>query len=400
CESETRRPGAPLTEYVIGVEVLGRPEGYSPAEDSAVRTRAYELRQKLDRLYTTELPNEPIQIAIPKGTYSPRYIRPPAGLSGDAVTVDRPPVEPKHIQLTVRERLRESAKFLLAAIVISLLLGSGVTWFVMRSVAHGTEADPVLVQAWGALAKHDQTVALCVATPLSLVAGPLDHEVYGSRDYPLPAEALPLFKQHRFLPADARLGLTFTDNMVAVGTMNAAMITARTLRSFGTSYQLLPERVATTSSLRGRNAVLLGAPIDSEAISLAMRDVPLLVDFEPSVKEFVIRDKSAQSFISPKKDASGDFTEVYGLVTVKTTRDTDHKQVQTVVFSGITSVGSQGAAEFFSSPSAMASLRSILAKDGVAGFPAVYQVVVKCSCVNQLLLSADYYSHRVVSRNL
>ncbi|MDQ2776380.1 MAG: hypothetical protein M3Y57_15915 [Acidobacteriota bacterium] len=393
CESEALRPGAPLTEYVIGVEVLGRPEGYSPAEDSAVRTRAYELRQKLDRLYSTELPNEPVRILVPKGTYSPQYVKPSGGLHLEIVTPDPP--HPR-----IPERLRTSALSLTIAIVISLLLGSGATWLVMKAVTQNAGPDPALVEAWGPLAKHDQTVALCVATPLSLVLGPLEHDVYDSHSYSPPDEAYSLFKQHRFLPSNGRLGMTFSDNMIAVGTMNAAMVTARTLRSFGTSYQLLPERVSHASSLRGRNVVFLGAPVDSEAIALAMRDVPLAVDFEPSIREFVIRDKSTGKFTAPKKDASGDFTEVYGLITVKTARDSDRKRVQTVLFSGITSVGSQGAAEFFSSPSAMTNLRSTLAKEGSSGFPAVYQVVIKCSCMNQLVLSADYYSHRIVRRTV
>jgi hypothetical protein len=393
CESEALRPGAPLTEYVIGVEVLGRPEGYSPAEDSAVRTRAYELRQKLDRLYATELPDEAVRILIPKGTYSPQYVRTSAGLQLEILAAHPP-------QQTIPKQLRTSVRFIALAAVISLLLGSGLTWLVMKAVTQNAGPDPVLVEAWGPLAKHDQTVALCVATPLSLVLGPLQHEVYDSRSYSPPEEAYPLFKKHRFLPPDGRLGMTFSDNMIAVGTMNAAMITAKTLRTFGTAYQLLPERAAQASSLRGRNVVYLGAPVDSEAIELAMRDVPLAVDFEPSIREFVIRDRSSGKFIAPKKDASGDFIEVYGLITVKTTRDSDRKRLQTVLFSGITSVGSQGAAEFFSSPAAMTNLRSTMAKEGSSGFPAIYQVVIKCSYMNQLVLSADYYSHRIVRRTL
>ncbi len=389
CESEALRPGAPLTEYVIGVEVLGRPEGYSPAEDSAVRTRAYELRQKLDRLYSTELPDEAVRILIPKGTYSPQYVRSSNGLQLQILTPQ-----------AASKQLRTSARSLVPAILISLLLGSGLTWLVMKAVTQNAGSDPALVEAWGPLAKHDQTVALCVATPLSLVLGPREHDVYDSPSYAPPEEAYSLFKKHRFLPPDGRLGMTFSDNMIAVGTMNAAMVTAKTLRSFGTAYQLLPERAAEASSLRGRNVVYLGAPVDSEAIALAMRDVPLAVDFEPSIREFVIRDRSTGKFIAPKKDAAGDFTEVYGLITVKTARDSDRKRVQTVLFSGITSVGSQGAAEFFSSPSAMINLRSTLAKEGASGFPAVYQVVIKCSCVNQLVLSADYYSHRIIRRTL
>src|SRR5512139_4162960 len=64
-----------LNEHLIGVEVLGRPPGYSSSEDSSVRTRAYELRQKLERLYLLEARDAPVQIILPKGAYAPQYSR-------------------------------------------------------------------------------------------------------------------------------------------------------------------------------------------------------------------------------------------------------------------------------------------------------------------------------------
>lgn len=78
-----------LSEYVLGVNVLGRPEGYSPAEDSCVRTRAYELRQRLRAYYDTEAPHDPIRIVIEKGGYCPRFERAPGNTparSGSAPT--------------------------------------------------------------------------------------------------------------------------------------------------------------------------------------------------------------------------------------------------------------------------------------------------------------------------
>ena len=57
------------------MSVLGRKEGYSPAEDSGVRSRAYELRNKLKSYYRDEAPEDPIQIEIEKGAYVPRFQR-------------------------------------------------------------------------------------------------------------------------------------------------------------------------------------------------------------------------------------------------------------------------------------------------------------------------------------
>jgi hypothetical protein len=66
-----------------------------------------------------------------------------------------------------------------------------------------------------------------------------------------------------------------------------------------------------------------------------------------------------------------------------------------VVISGLTSVGSQGAAEFFSSPIAMKGLLDRFRKEGYSGFPPAYQVVVHCASSDTLLLSTAYESHSV-----
>jgi hypothetical protein len=75
CHAEIEGRGHELNEYVLGVGVLGRPPGYSPAEDSCVRSRAYELRQRLRAYYGSENPHDPIRIAIDKGGYCPRFER-------------------------------------------------------------------------------------------------------------------------------------------------------------------------------------------------------------------------------------------------------------------------------------------------------------------------------------
>ena len=107
-------------------------------------------------------------------------------------------------------------------------------------------------------------------------------------------------------------------------------------------------------------------------------------------------ERTSGRMILPKKDANGDFTEVYGLVTVLSTRDSDRGRLGMVVFSGITSAGTHGAAEFFSSPRALRNLQSALRKDGIQGFPAAYQVVVKCTFSNMLLLAYEYDSHKIL----
>src|SRR5262245_19210415 len=68
CEMEIAGHGHELSEYMIGVEALGRPSQYSPGDDSAVRNRAFALRKKLQEFYEREKPDAPIRIELHKGS--------------------------------------------------------------------------------------------------------------------------------------------------------------------------------------------------------------------------------------------------------------------------------------------------------------------------------------------
>ena len=135
CEAEFEGRAQELNEYVLGVSVMGRPADYSPAEDSCVRSRAYELRNKLKSYYRLEAPDDPIEIEIHKGGYIPRFERREETARGAGVpepaepsappAVERPPspasLEPK------RRPLR-----LLAAILVMVVLAASFILYVTR----------------------------------------------------------------------------------------------------------------------------------------------------------------------------------------------------------------------------------------------------------------------------
>jgi hypothetical protein len=74
CEQELAGLGNEINEYLIGVEVLGRPANYSPSEDATVRNRAHVLRKKLQEFYEHEGADSPIRIELHKGSYCPYFI--------------------------------------------------------------------------------------------------------------------------------------------------------------------------------------------------------------------------------------------------------------------------------------------------------------------------------------
>jgi hypothetical protein len=62
------------TEQHIGIHVFQRPPGYNSSEDSIVRTHARLLRQKLAEYFNSEGADEEVIIEIPKGHYLPVFL--------------------------------------------------------------------------------------------------------------------------------------------------------------------------------------------------------------------------------------------------------------------------------------------------------------------------------------
>ena len=59
-----------LTERQIGIAVFGKPAGYSPAEDSAVRVHVRQLRLRIHEYFSQEGRNDTLRVDIPKGSYA------------------------------------------------------------------------------------------------------------------------------------------------------------------------------------------------------------------------------------------------------------------------------------------------------------------------------------------
>jgi len=90
-----------LKEYVIGIEVFGKPTTFDPRLDSIVRTEAHKLRAKLARYFDTEGRSDPIRIDLPRGKYSPAFWLPDAGPTAGSTTAPRRPHEPDLLRVLV-----------------------------------------------------------------------------------------------------------------------------------------------------------------------------------------------------------------------------------------------------------------------------------------------------------
>src|SRR5580698_2783441 len=74
CEKCLQGLAAEITEYGIGLDVLGRDPGFDPQQDALVRVDTHHLRKRLKEFYATTGSEHEIQIILPSGQYAPKFV--------------------------------------------------------------------------------------------------------------------------------------------------------------------------------------------------------------------------------------------------------------------------------------------------------------------------------------
>jgi len=174
-----------------------------------------------------------------------------------------------------------------------------------------------------------------------------------------------------------------------MGYVNGLVATTNVLQNANATFSILPERIVSLPSLRNRNVVLFGAPQDSEIIKEMMAGTAFQFGYSPTFDLVINKDGKEQYHLITHEKAKEAYT-TYGLITVMPSMGSESGQKQTVILSGITSVGAQGAAEFFSSPNHMRQALDHLGNQKKLGFPPSYQILVRCEGSNTLLMSFEY----------
>jgi hypothetical protein len=381
CEMDMAGRGQELTEYQVAVEVLGRRKDMATSDDSSVRNRAYELRQRLERLYASEAPQAPVRIEIPRGGYVPHYVRFKPVI----------PVEVVVVPQAVKRRFDYRLPGALAAALFCLAGG----WQLGRWSAQPNR-PAVLVDAWGPLAESGGELAICIATNLHLLVRP--HIEPTRLRYRAPDELYHLFADSRPLNPGETLYMEPASLSIPLQDSVAAFTLAKTRESLGGSYQILPEAEAPLASLHGRNAIIIGTPVNSIAATVLLKNQPFNIGFT-SGDELVVIDQRKpagqnEAYVGHFLNAPAEST-LYGLLTVIPGADAAGHPKRTVLVAGTGSAGVQAVAEFFSSPDRMRELKARFASAGLKDFPPEYQVVVRCRVMGGRLISFEYLTHAI-----
>lgn len=389
CEAEISGRGESLSEYTVAVEGLRRPSDYSALEDGAARNRIHALRQRLEQYYKTS--PDPVQIVLPKGTYRPAFER---------VIADRPSPSAAELVL-VDDRSRPASTVLwkrritlgTAGVIcaLAMLMTAGAVMLTLR----GERVAPVLAEAWGPLLANNGHPLICIATQAQIALTRRPYSETGERNIATD-ELMQWYQGLGGLAPGQKIFSGRSLNSPFWGDAAGALAAGRILSLAGAPLEVLPEAAVQLPALSKRNVLLFGRPSYSNAVELYLRDMPFSV--------FVGDERQAPAIrnVSPKNGEPGEYEQTatsrnaYGLITV-TPNGADGK-LRTVVFSGLLSPGAEAASEFFASERHMLRLESLFRKEGFAGFPPSYQVVVRCNVFDAAALDVEYVAHRAVAK--
>lgn len=150
--------GETLKEYTIGVEALGKTEGYDTQADPSVRSQVRRLRAKLAEYYEGEGIENPARITLPKGTFvlhfEPRQV-PLAEWAADAA-----------------DRLQHWRRLALVLAVAVCVLAAGQIWyFVQEDDAAAASTSAALLtddirQIWGPHLDEDRPGIVSLGIPV------------------------------------------------------------------------------------------------------------------------------------------------------------------------------------------------------------------------------------------
>ncbi len=412
CEMEMTGRGHELTEYLIGIEALGRPASYSPGDDSAVRTRAFALRKKLQEFYEQEQPNAALHIELLKGSYCPHFVegQPRQKANGNGTSAQQLAPLPDSLPTAHEESLPAKTKgwrewkrsWLLpfsAGVMLMALLAGGLYWWLgTKPVVNAV--TPILAEAWGPLLAPNADVLLCVANPSSFSVHPSALSPATTTTpfnypgaLPMPQQLYELYRKH--YPDAANPSLTITRNATYWGDVLGALTAFKILNVAGVSPQIFPEIAITLPMLRRRNVILFGAPDYSSAVARFQENCPLRVNYLDAIVGSATGQAPAVSY-TLKLGQQGRLTQVFGLITVLPGESLANQQTRILIFSGVNSAGAQAASEFFSSPEHLLELKTELKKAGHDTFPLAYQVVVRADTDDSILRNFHYEAFRII----
>lgn len=331
-----------LKEYVVGLDVFGKPASYDPRQESTVRMHVGRLRQKLAEYYRLEGVEDPVVVDLPKGgfkvTFEPRAVAaaPEAALPAEPVVV---PKSRYHVEIALGAAL-------LLALVCAAYFGLKL-WRVERGAPEIQAAGwtPELQQLWEPILTPNRPLLICMSTP--------------------------------------------TSGMTGLGAANGAFLLGQFLGERKKDIQLTPTEQLSMPEIAMGNVVVLGATAAGRQIHAIPEDRQLVLSAE-GIRNVSPRPGEPALLADTTPADPQDPAESYALVSHFPGLNGNG---ELLYFSGNKTPAVMGAVQAFTDP---AFARTLVARMKTPGgsLPRFYQVVLKVRSMDDMPIDFAYVFHR------
>ena len=380
AEHSLDHPGVALKEYQIATEVLGRPAGFDPQNDSTVRVQAGRLRIKLAEYYTHEGLDDPILVEVPKGSYALTFhLRTP--LASDPV---HHPVALERKEGPASQTSNRGWVIAVGALSV-LLLASLVTvaglWST-RSRSQTTTKDP-------APAVYQIFWNRFVAAPQP------PWVIFSNANF----VGRPQTNMHYFNPStDSRDGIL--DHYTGVGEVLAIHELDRVFGLLNRQPRVKRGALFSLDDVRNYDLIFIGSPAEN----LTLLEIPGTQEFifqrvnsglrKGDMEVINVHPGTGESQVFMASPSSQSVSEDYAIVGLKPGLDPAHSML---ILAGTTTVGTQAAAEYVCREDSLAELLQRLGVSN-AGELKSFEALLRVKVTHGVPVKADLVALRKGNR--
>jgi hypothetical protein len=430
-----------IKEYTIATEVFGRAAAYDPKIDTTVRVQAHRLREKLKEYYDGEGAGEEILLVIPKGHYVPYFSR------RSTATV-RQPGSPQSLNLLSESpeaaiqvagslpaagatigHSSQSPKIpyvwlLVGLTAAAMLLGTGLTLALVGShrtteeggrvgvgVASITNPPKPVKDLWGDFLKNDSFPMVAYSNTAFLTTQTSDLLRLKSEE----AEDLGAVARSdsaQRLVVNPRLleragTVFFNDVYTGTGEVMGVFYLTQMFGQFHSSLGIKRARLVTTDDLTHHDLIFLGSTRENALLEA----LPLTQDFvfawrsnsgpwSGRILNLHPRSGESPSYEVERDSQTRAVRADYVLISFLPGLTPDRR---IAILGGLTTLGTQAAAEFATSPSQIAEVAARLETGtGTPSWkvPPFFQAVLRVEIMKGDILRVKYVSGHVLHPTL
>ena len=365
AECAIRNAPEEATEQQIGVRIFHRSPGYNSSEDSIVRTHARLLRQKLAAYFAEEGKDEPTVVDIPKGHYLPVF-----HIRQDAIVMEPPvreaysPVIPGALP-QIRERTETAAqprrvgRWVLVLTSIALAVGIPFGWW---HFAQLRSAQTPVSRFWQPFLAEDPPLVI------------FSNALFSGDSKSGLRYAQTTDQQNSWAPDSQAMHSDYVDTYTGIGELASVYMLTTLFDSHNAHFILKRSLLMTWDEARTKNLIFIGSVAENPSLRVLQSTTDFSIVSQGAFAGVVNHHPRAgepEVYSRPERPLAKDYAILALLPGVQSGR-------HMLIFSGLTTFGTQAAADYVCRPESVAELMRKISGPGgeIRPFEAVLETTI------------------------